>query len=461
MSAPRGWVMGAAALAAAIATRSAAASDGDSPERAPADGVAQTSAPATGPAASSASSVSATGAPATSASSASNSSATSPAATSATSATNTSAIGASTSAGSSDPSPYRVDSELEPVEGRERGEPRRERDTPTSVLGTTAVFIPGLALHGAGHMVSGDTRTGVRLLAVEGVGVGLLATGFLPIVLTGASRRVIGPAAALSVAGVGLFAISFLGDLYGVMAPARGTGAPFRVAPMVQTSLGYRYVYDPVFAYRHFLVQDIDYRTGPWRIHPSAWFAFDDTNARVRGHFAYRFIGPRPSGSPPAADGTYLDLEGAITRHSFTSNRFATTTGELAVAGRLDMVRLDPYLRGSFAEMSFGLAMQAYSYRLDSTTADLSDLLLARFAFGMYLGFPGRPRGEALVYYDHRHDGYAAGLKMSGLGSGVAGHFGAEARFFLTDHWGIAAEGAVGSAYVTGLSVLFRHGAPL
>jgi hypothetical protein len=111
--------------------------------------------------------------------------------------------------------------------------------------------------------------------------------------------------------------------------------------------------------------------------------------------------------------------------------------------------------------MSFGIALQAYSYRVRNTTADLSDLVLARFGFGMYFGWPGKPRGEALVYYDHRHDGFAAGTKMRGLGSGVIGHFGAEARLFVTDHWGFAAEAAVGSAYVTGLSILFRHGAPL
>ncbi len=404
--APRRGVIGAGVIAALLATPIAAASDGTSPAPTPAGEAARTSR-------------------------------------------------------ESDPSPYRVETELEPAGGGETSEPRREHDPPTSVLATTATFVPGLVVHGAGHMVAGETRTGLRLLAIEGVGLGLLTAGFVPIVLTGASRRVIGPAAALSVAGVGLFAISFLGDLYGVLAPAGGTGAPFRIAPIVQTSLGYRYVYDPVFEYRHFLVQDIDYRTGPWRIHPSAWFAFDDTNARLRAEFAYRFIGPRPTGAPPAADGTYIDLQGALTRHNFTSNRFATTTGEIAVAGRLDMARIDPFLRGSFSEMSFGVAMQAYSYRLDNTTADLSDLLLARFAFGMYLGWPGRPRGEALVYYDHRHDGYAAGLKMSGLGSGVAGHFGAAARFYFTDHWGVAADAAVGSAYVTGMSILFRHGAPL
>jgi hypothetical protein len=331
----------------------------------------------------------------------------------------------------------------------------------TSALGTAAALVPGAIVHGSGHLVMGDTKTGLRLLALEGAGLGMLATGFVPLVATGASRRLIGPAIALTASGVGLFAISFLADIYGVVAPAGGFGAPFRSTPWLQTALGYRYVYDPVFAYRNFIVQEIDYRAGHWRVHPSAWFALDDTNSRVRAHFAYRFIGPLPEDNPAARDGSFLDIDAALTRHSFTRERFATTTGEIAVAGRLDMARVGPSLRGSFAEMSVGWALQAYSYRARGTTADVGELLLLRFGYGMYLGFPGSPRGEVTIYYDHRHDDFAAGFKMPGLGSGTIGHFGAEGRLFLTDHWGVAAETAFGSAYVMGLSILYRQGNPL
>ena len=337
---------------------------------------------------------------------------------------------------------------------------RPPRSFGSSAAGTAMALVPGLVVHGAGHLTVGETKTGLRLLALEGTGLGVLAAGFLPIVLTGASRRLIGPAAALTAAGVGLFAISFLADIYGVVAPAGGTGAPLRETPMLQTALGYRYVYDPTFSYRHFMAQEIDYRTGSWRLHPTAWFAFDDTNARLRAHVAYRVAGPLPRGKPLSRDGSFIDVEGAITRHAFTSNRFSTTTFEVAVAGRLDMVRIGPSLRGSFAEMSAGMATQAYSYDVRDATADVGELLLLRFGFGMYLGFPGTPQGEITVFYDHRHDDFAAGLKLTGLGSGVAGHFGADARLFLTRQWGVAAEAAVGSSYLTGLSILFRHWGP-
>jgi len=336
-----------------------------------------------------------------------------------------------------------------------------ERRPHVNVVSATVTILPGLLVHGSGHLAGGDTKTGSRLLALEGVGLGLLAAGFVPIVLTGTSRRVVGTAAALSIVGVGLFAISFLADVYGMAAPAGGFGAPPVFTPVLQTALGYRYVYDPVFSYRQFLVQDIDVRTGPWRLHPSAWFALDDTNARLRAHVAYRLTGPMPSDRPASRDGSFVDIEGALTRHAFTSNRFAMTIAEIAIAGRFDMGRVGPSLRGSFAEMGVGAALQAIAYDTTAASADVEDLLLARFGYGMYIGRIGGPRGEMTVYYDHRHDEFAAGLKTGGLVSGVAGHFGIAAHLYLSDHWGLAAEAAVGSAYVTGLSVLFRHGDPL
>ena len=62
-----------------------------------------------------------------------------------------------------------------------------------------------------------------------------------------------------------------------------------------------------------------------------------------------------------------------------------------------------------------------------------------------------------MIYYDHRHDDFAAGFKLRGIGSGVAGHFGIEGRMYLSEHWGVSAEAMVGSAYVAGVSILFRH----
>ena len=66
--------------------------------------------------------------------------------------------------------------------------------------------------------------------------------------------------------------------------------------------------------------------------------------------------------------------------------------------------------------------------------------------------------GEARVYYDHRHDGYAAGLILTGLGSGVAGHFGLDLRGYFSETFGLRLDAQVGSSQIVGLSLLIRQG---
>jgi hypothetical protein len=324
-------------------------------------------------------------------------------------------------------------------------------------IATAAAIVPGLAVHGSGHFVAGDSRTGSRLLLLEGAGLGGVFVGFTPIVLTGASRRFVGPLIALTAMGAGIFVISAVADIYGVVAPPGGVGAPSLVAPQLQAELGYRYVYDPVFSYRHFAFYALDARRAAWRFHPSAWFSVDGIASRLRGPLAFRLLGPRPEPSV-VSDGSYVEVEVALTRHADVADHFITTTGEASIGGRLDMRRFADSLAGSFAELGVGWAVQRYAYEVKGAAADVGELLLARFGYGMYVGWPKGPHGEVMLYYDHRHDDFAAGLKLPGIPSGPAGHFGIEGRFYLSKHWGLAGEAVAGSAYVTGLSVLFRQG---
>jgi hypothetical protein len=175
----------------------------------------------------------------------------------------------------------------------------------------------------------------------------------------------------------------------------------------------------------------------------------------------FRAFGPKPTADDSVRDGSFVDLETAVTHHRYDAEGFSSVTSELNANGRLDLRRVDPGLSGSFAELGVGIAVQAFDYEVAGLdfAEDVDTLLLTRFAFGMYLGHdPARRGGELSVYYDHRHDGYAAGLKLTGLGSGVVGHFGVAARYFFDSHWGVRAEAEVGSAYLLGLSALFRHG---
>jgi hypothetical protein len=331
---------------------------------------------------------------------------------------------------------------------------------PRSPWAVGAAVVPGLVAHGAGHYVAGERRTAGRLLALEGAGVLATGGGLTLLAVTGASRRLVGPVAAATFVGVGLFAVSALADLYGVLAPPGGAGEPPRVAPTFAAELGVRHVYDPVFPYRAFAYQALEVRAGAWRAGQSGWYSLGGyANRRLRLEGARRLLGPRPAanGGPSAEDGSFLDVEVAATDHDYAPEGFAITTGEASVRGRLDLARVGPTLAGSFAEFGVGGALAANRYDRHSDEAD--GLLLGGFAFGVYLGRGSAAGGgEAKLYYDHRHDGYAAGLKMRGLGSGVPGHLGARAVYFFAPAWGAAVEAEAGSAYVTGLSVLYRYG---
>lgn len=324
-------------------------------------------------------------------------------------------------------------------------------------LAVGAAIVPGVLVHGSGHFVAGNTSTAYSLLAMEGLGVGLAGGSLAILAATGASRRFVGPLIATTVTGAGLLLVSVLADLYGVIAPEEGWGSPPRRVPWVETQVGFRYVYDPTFSYRTFLTQSVDVRLGDFRLMPSGWFALDDANARVRMLGAYRIKGPRPGDSADARDGSFLDAETAVTHHRYGSDGFSITTWEASLNGRLDMDRLFPSLRGSFAEAGWGAAVEAYRYF--ELTTEGNTILLARFGYGVYLGRAPDPSGEVMFYYDHRHDDFAAGLKMFGLGSGVAGHFGLRGVLYLDDTWGALFDAQVGSAYLGGISLLYRHGA--
>lgn len=337
-------------------------------------------------------------------------------------------------------------------------------------------------MHGTGHFVAGDPTTGFRLLAMEGLGFGMAAGSLSLLAATGASRRFAGPLAALTAAGAGIFMISGLADIYGVTMPESARGAPPAGAAFVETQLGARYVFDPTFEYRVFIVPSIDLRWGPVRLMPSAWFATDDVNARLRALASYRIMGPTPNskrlkGNPKintnrSTDGSFLDMEAAATHHRYGATQagalgsisgYAISTVEASVHGRLDAQHIAKPLRGSFIELGGGGAIAVHDYK---TTTELNTLLLVRFAYGVYFGRPCAgapgcsfsPLGEAKLYYDHRHDDYAAGLKIRGLGSGVPGHFGVSGLVFFTPSWGVSLDAQVGSAYVGGGSLIFRQG---
>lgn len=324
---------------------------------------------------------------------------------------------------------------------------------------SSVAVVPGALVHGSGHFVLGEPRTARRLLLMEGIGLGLFMTGGLTIVFTGASRYFVAPAAAATMTGFGLFSTSYFADVYGTLSTDGGaTLSRYRSPARWETELGYRRIEDSQFDYRDFLYQRVSRQIGPFRLNPSGLFDTRGITARYRVEGQWRLAGNFDAPNP--TDSSYLDLTLGFVHQRHRPEEFTKSSAELSVDARYDLARLGPTLRGSFMELSAGYAFSRIDYDLSGirVPSDVEHLLLGRIGFGVMLRGQSAPGSEVLMYYDHRHDDYAAGLKIRGIGSGAIGHFGTAARWFVSDSFGFAVDAQAGSAYIAGASLLFRSG---
>jgi hypothetical protein len=320
-------------------------------------------------------------------------------------------------------------------------------------LAVGAALVPGVIVHGSGSYVLGDTDTAKRLLLMEGGGLGLAVGSLSGLALTGAARSVAGLFIVTGMGGASLFCFSFAADLYRVASPPDGFGLPRRT-PWFESDIGYVSIHDPVFDYRHFVSSG--FRVQPGRI----GFAFEAMHAPLQGNGRVRMepnlrLWQAPNGPGGRVDGSFLEFKGGASLHRFDTERFSTDTYELSLHTRIDSERVLPGVRGAFGEFSAGYAWRETRFE-DFGVANHDTLLLGGFGFGMYVGTPGGRGGELTLYYDHRHDDFAAGLKAEGLGSGVLGHFGLRSRFYVDERWGVTGSAEVGSALVLGLGLTFR-----
>ncbi len=322
-------------------------------------------------------------------------------------------------------------------------------------LAVPVALVPGLLFHGLGPLVAGDTHTAKRLFAMEGAGLGLIALGGVPIALTGASRRTIAPLYAVTLAGFSVLGISALANLYSVTATAFEPGVAPPVLPPLELEVGYQYVNDAVFDYRHFVSVGAQARFESLRLLGGVRVEPSEGNTQVRLGGAWRLLGA-PERSLVGTDGSALDAEAFGQFHRYPTEGFAVVSGEVALRGRLAMARVSPAMAGSFAEVSLGTSLETYTYPGAVSDGNLHEQLLFTFGYGVWLGRGGPFRGEAMLYYDHRKDSFAGGIRSRG--GGVVGAFGLRGRALLTETWGVAAEAQVGGALVGRLSLLHALG---
>tara|TARA_R110002096_G_scaffold171490_4_gene344460 strand:- start:79008 stop:80159 length:1152 start_codon:yes stop_codon:yes gene_type:complete len=312
-------------------------------------------------------------------------------------------------------------------------------------LAAAAAVMPGLVIHGFGHYVAGDKKTAMRLLAWQGVGLGLMVASGSTIALTGASRYGNELTIPLLITGTGIFLNTAYADIYG---SATGGRAPrYATPPEFTVTAGYGYIDDPQFDYTHFSVVSASYIRGTIGLTPSLWTALDADNQRARLPLRYRLLDNRA--------GDFLELGTALTYHRYGDDGFTSTVGELSIGGRINSSQLGASLAGSFSSATLGYALHRTSYDVDDVSSDTIALLIARFGYGLYL-----PKGGELEgYYQHRRDGYTAGLSPSPRnGSGFLGHFGIALRQPISDRFAVALRTEIGSAWVSTAGLEFRAG---
>lgn len=324
------------------------------------------------------------------------------------------------------------------------------------VVPAAVAVVPGLLFHGLAPALAGDGHTAKRLFALEGTGLGLIALGGVPIALTGASRRTIAPLYAVTLAGFSVFGISAIANLYSVASPAFDPGVPAPSLPPLELEMGYQYVSDTAFDYDHFVALGAVARFEEVKLEATARLSPDEGNTQVRLGGAYRLLGA-PERRLAGSDGSSLDAELFGLFHRFPTEGFTTIGGDMGFRGRYAMSRVSPSLAGSFAEASIGMALQGYSYPGPVSDGNLHSQLLFSFGYGVWLGRGGGPfKGEAMLFYDHRKDGFAGGVRT--LSGGVVGSFGLRGRALLTETWGVAAEFQASGALVGRLSLIYALG---
>lgn len=333
----------------------------------------------------------------------------------------------------------------------ERGHAAPLVPKPVAITGS---IMPGLVVHGAGSFLSGDTETAQSLLIAEGIGLGLTGGSLVGLALTGAARQWSGVFISAAVVGMGLFSLSFVTDVYHTAAPL-GFGRHPGSLPWMTTEVGVLFIDNPRLDYGPLAQTNVALRWDRWSAALSAGQAPAALHSLTRLEAGFRMWGAPTGRRGSATGGSHLTALLGYEKSNYRQLSYATTAGDVRIMGRIDSEHVLPRVHGAFFEGELGYARRDTSYELFYTAVSDS-LLLGGFAFGAYHGDPTTNGGETRLYYDHRHDGYTAGMLVTGLGSGTIGHFGIETKHFFSPTWGLRAHAEIGAAAVLGVHLVAR-----
>ncbi len=315
------------------------------------------------------------------------------------------------------------------------------------IAGTFVAASPvGFLARGIGSWYVKDTRTAKRLAKIAGLGFGLMIGGGVPTGVTGGNPYVLIPFVPMLLAGTGLFMHTWFADIANA-AGASQLGQPVARVPWALEA-GLVWTHD---AYRDRAMFRGAARAATKWLELGATVYANESRSYVGGDLSIgvRLLGAHAEGVP-IDDGSFLMVRGVARRRDDDDDRVQVTTGELELLGRLDLWRVSRPLDGSFAELSLGGGLERAAF---STQDEKGGLLLARFAYGVYLG----RRGEAQLFYDHRRDSFAGGIAAY-RAAGFVGSVGAMVDARITGRWAAHVELEIGSAWVTSVGLRYQGG---
>lgn len=318
-------------------------------------------------------------------------------------------------------------------------------------LAIGAALVPGLVLHGAGSWIAERPRATKRLMAVQAVGIGMLVAGGAPILATYGSPKVTFPGVPIAVTGFGLFAGSWLADIWSAAGADARAGMPRAERPW-SFDAGGAWVRDPYHGHRGFLELGGSMWWTQLEVAPRGRFELDASSIEGGVDARWRFIGDTANGKL-LERGHRLELRlGAFGRHDGNDD-IGELWQEAAFGGRFDLSALDGALAGLFFEGEVGLGLDETRY--PTAVWDVGAMLLVRNAIGVYLG---RGAGEFTFSYDQRRDELVGGL-FAGRAAGFLGHIGAELELRVGRGLAIRLGAEMGSVLLTTFGLRYG-GAP-
>lgn len=318
--------------------------------------------------------------------------------------------------------------------------------TARRAIATAAAIMPGFLVRGMGSWLVDEKPAAKKLALAGGGGLVVAALAGLLVGGSGGNPYTV-PAVPLVVGGAGVFLTTWVADVFAAAGGERVCGQPLAL-PRYSVELGSTWQRD---AYRGRLFGRAAGRVALGRLDVGAATLLHAGGDALLG-FAdarLRLAGAAATGSE-IADGSKLVVRigGRLQRDAV--DRVTQRVAEIEVGGRFDLRRLDRVLHASFVEGSTGVG--AVSVRYTDEVSDLAGILLARFAWGVYV-----PGGELSAYYDHRRDGIAGGI-AAGRAAGFVGSVGAIADVAVVGPWAVRGELQFGNAWLTTLALSYRGG---